>query len=65
MADDRLVTLGQAARELRVSDSTLRRWVDDGKVPAILLPSGYRRFTREQLDLIKMDMGLIPKALAA
>jgi len=43
----------------------LRRWVDQGKVPAIVLPSGYRRFTREGLDQIKMEMGILPKLMAA
>lgn len=61
----RYVSLTAAADELGVHPHTLRRWVDRGQVEAIILPSGYRRFTREQLDQIKRDMGLLGKALAA
>lgn len=63
--NERLISIGKAADELGVHVNTLRDWVNKDKVPAIVLPSGYRRFTRAQLDQIKMDMGLIPKALAA
>jgi len=61
----RYVSLPTAAKELGVHPHTLRRWVSQGKVQAIELPSGYRRFTIEQLDKIKMDLGILPKALAA
>lgn len=61
----RQYSVTEAARELGVHVNTLRKWVDRGQVAAIVLPSGHRRFTRDQLDQIKMDMGLLPKALAA
>lgn len=61
----RYVTLPVAARELGVHPATLRRWVDRGQVEAVTLPSGYRRFTVEQLETIKQMMGLAGKAPAA
>jgi len=52
----RMIGVSQAAAELGVSPNTLRAWVDKGLVPAVRLPSGARRFTREQLDDIKAQM---------
>lgn len=65
MNSRRYISLPAAADELGIHPHTLRRWVDQGKVQAIVLPSGYRRFTREGLDRIKADLGIIPKAMAA
>jgi DNA-binding transcriptional MerR regulator len=56
--DGKLLTISQAARELGVHQNTLRSWVDKELVPAVILPSGYRRFTHEQITQIKQDLGL-------
>jgi excisionase family DNA binding protein len=61
----KMIGIAAAADELGVHQQTLRKWVDDGKVPSVRLPSGYRRFTREQLDQIKRDMGITGKLRAA
>jgi excisionase family DNA binding protein len=50
------MTTSQAAHELGVHPNTLRGWVDRGLVPAVRLPSGYRRFEPEQIERIKKDM---------
>lgn len=52
----KLLTTSQAARELGVHPNTLRGWVDRGLVPAVRLPSGYRRFSPEQIEQVKRDM---------
>ena len=52
----RLLTITQAASELGVHPNTLRKWVDRGMVPATVLPSGYRRFSPEQIEQIKRQM---------
>ena len=59
----KLMTTSQAARELGVHPNTLRGWVDRGLVPAVRLPSGYRRFLPEQVEQVKQEM-LHPKAVA-
>lgn len=41
---------GAAAAVLGVSDETLRRWADQGKVRHIRLPSGRLRFRRDDLE---------------
>ena len=44
------LTLGQAARFLGVAQSTIRRWSDQGRLPAFYTPGGHRRFRRLQLE---------------
>jgi excisionase family DNA binding protein len=42
--------LGQASRLLGVDPDTLRRWADEGRVPAFTTPGGHRRFERRALE---------------
>jgi len=44
------LTLGGAAGYLGVAHGTLRRWADEGRVPAFYTPGGHRRFRRPDLD---------------
>jgi excisionase family DNA binding protein len=48
--DPEWLTLGQAARFLGVAQSTIRKWSDQGRVPAFYTPGGHRRFRRADLD---------------
>lgn len=41
--------LGQAAEQLSVHPTTLRRWADDGEIPVMLTPGGHRRFASSDL----------------
>jgi len=41
---DRLVTIGQAAKILGVSEMTLRRWDEDGKLVSTRTEGGHRRY---------------------
>jgi excisionase family DNA binding protein len=47
-----LLTTGEAARKLRTSDETIRRWIAEGKLPAITLPSGQFRIRDEDVEAI-------------
>lgn len=50
---DDLITIGEAARILQVSTRTLLRWHDQGRlVPAVVLPSGHRRYRRRDIERI-------------
>ena len=60
----RLLTIAEASRELGVHPNTLRRWADAGLIPVTRLPSGYRRWSPEQIEEIKSTM-LDPKETAA
>jgi excisionase family DNA binding protein len=44
------LTLGQAAKYLGVAQSTIRKWSDEGRVPAFYTPGGHRRYRRGDLD---------------
>jgi excisionase family DNA binding protein len=44
------LTLGQAARFLGVAQSTIRKWSDQGRVPAFYTPGGHRRYRRVDLE---------------
>src|SRR5258705_12951277 len=43
-------TLGQAAPFLGVAQSTIRKWSDNGRVPAFYTPGGHRRYRRADLE---------------
>src|SRR5437870_13137625 len=43
--------LGQAAKVLGVAQSTIRKWSDQGRVPAFYTPGGHRRYRRRDLEL--------------
>ena len=44
------LTLGQAAVFLGVAQSTIRKWSDQGRVPAFYTPGGHRRYRRRDLE---------------
>jgi excisionase family DNA binding protein len=44
------LSLGPASRLLGIDPDTLRRWADDGRVPAWTTPGGHRRFERASLQ---------------
>ena len=48
--DPEWMTLGQAARFLGVAQSTIRKWSDQGRVPAFYTPGGHRRYRRGDLE---------------
>ncbi len=44
------IPLGKASRMLGVDPDTLRRWADEGRVPASITPGGHRRFERRAIE---------------
>ena len=44
------LTLGQAAKYLGVAQSTIRKWSDQGRVPAFYTPGGHRRYRLADLE---------------
>ena len=48
---DEYVKIAEAAEILGVSQNTLRKWVDEGRIAASVNPAnGYRLFLREDLE---------------
>ena len=48
---------------LFVTDETIRRWILDGRLPAINLPSGQKRIRRDDVEAILR--GELPDAVAS
>ncbi len=59
------LTLGQAATYLGVAQSTIRKWVDQKRLPAFKTPGGHRRFRREDLDAFLSDARSVPAGAAS
>ena len=51
------LTLGQAAKFLGVAQSTIRKWSDQGRVPAFYTPGGHHRYRRADLDAFLQRSG--------
>ena len=51
------LTLGQAAKYLGVAQSTIRKWSDNGRLPAFYTPGGHRRYQRRDLDAFVSGSG--------
>ncbi len=51
-----LMQVRAAARYLGVHENTVRRWEEAGLIRAIRLPSGVRRFRREDIERVRADM---------
>jgi excisionase family DNA binding protein len=47
-----LLTPAEVADRLRVSKRTVRRWVNDGKLQAVTLPSGHVRIEEADLEAL-------------
>jgi excisionase family DNA binding protein len=55
------LTLGQAARYLGVAQSTIRKWSDQGRLPAFYTPGGHRRYRLRDLDaFVAGSAGIAP-----
>lgn len=47
--DETWLTLGEAAELLNVHPTTIRRWANNGDLPAMVTPGGHRRFAAADL----------------
>lgn len=47
-----LMTVPEVAEALKVTDESIHRWARDGKLPYVLLPSGIKRFRRDDIEAI-------------
>jgi excisionase family DNA binding protein len=54
------MTLQAAAATLSISPSRLRRWADEGRIPAIRTPGGHRRFPRDAVRRLAAERGVRP-----
>ena len=52
LAADPLLTPAEVADELRIDTDSLARWAREGRIEAITLPNGHRRYRRSVVDAI-------------
>jgi len=52
LADQPFLSIPEAAKRLRASESSVRRWIKSGRLKAIRLPSGRRKVRIEEVDAI-------------
>lgn len=58
---DSLLPIAEAARQVGVHPSTLRRWADRGDVLVVVTPGGHRRFPRSEIDRVTaLRSGALP-----
>jgi excisionase family DNA binding protein len=51
-----LLTAAEIAKELRVHVATVSRWARAGRLPAITLPGGQRRYRRKDVDALSAGL---------
>ena len=51
----RWMSLGAVSRMLGITDTTLRQWADQGRLPVYRTPGGHRRFLREDVEALMQD----------
>lgn len=54
--EDKMLNIAAAAEVLGVHKNTLRAWADNGLVPHVKLPSGYRRFRLSEMRKMVQEM---------
>ncbi|MFC2003096.1 helix-turn-helix domain-containing protein [Chloroflexota bacterium] len=60
MAEEPLISIGEASQMLGVSEAALRQWSDEGKIKSFITLGGHRRYSKAEL---KKFMGSQPRML--
>jgi excisionase family DNA binding protein len=60
----KLLSIGEAAAKMGIHVHTLRRWVANGSIRAVRLPSGYRRFEPAEIERKMREMGFTDPQVA-
>ena len=54
---EKFYTTSEAAKELRVGQTSLIKWINLGKVKTIKTLGGHNRITESELKRLKIEMG--------
>lgn len=54
--EKKLIPISKAAEILGITETTLRRWDNNGSFPAIKSPGGHRYYTNVQIELYRNDL---------
>ena len=52
-----LITTPEAARLLGVGPTTIKRWVEQGRLSCVTTPGGHRRFSRADVEHLRLALG--------
>jgi excisionase family DNA binding protein len=58
---ERLLRSSEVAEQLGVDRRTVARWTDRGLVPAVVLPSGHRRYRQVDVDAVPEGSVVFPQ----
>lgn len=59
---NRWLTLTEAARQLGIHPTTLRRWADNGDIPVYITPGGHRRFIEDDITTFMGNRSLVSQS---
>lgn len=59
--NEQWLTLSEAARQLNVHATTLRRWADNGDVAVLITPGGHRRFAASDITRFAQERHNVTK----
>lgn len=62
MSED-VISIREAAKRLKVSESTIRRYFDQELLRGYVTPSGTRRILRESVVRLEEESGLAPPGI--
>ena len=50
MAQERMMSVAEAAQRTGLQKETIRRYIGEGRLPAVRLPNGYFRISEQDLE---------------
>jgi excisionase family DNA binding protein len=56
VGDGTWLTVGEAAQRLGVSDTTVRSYIEAGRLTATRLPSGHRRVLADSVETMRREI---------
>lgn len=62
---EKLLSIGEVADYLKVSEEEVKRLVDMGEIPAYRIGGSFLRFRREQIDAIKREIDEVEETAPA
>lgn len=62
---EKLMTISEVARYLKISEDEVKRLVDIGEIPAYRIGGSFLRFRKEHLDAIRDDVEEVEKDVPA
>lgn len=59
------LTPGEVAELYGTTAETVRRWAKEGLIPSVVMPSGRRKYRRDEIESALADAGIPSEAASA